>query len=154
MNARLLTFDCYGTLIDWDRGIRAYLSDVLARKGAGIALDDRGMTLVAVGEDRPGLPGETLRIDDVLVDAVGAQAQPQSGGRRECHGALEERSRQLSGLEPTASLRAPEPPDPPARGHRPDDRAPPGFSRGRDQSFEKCCPWSSARRCGRPPSHS
>ncbi|WP_079260379.1 class I adenylate-forming enzyme family protein [Streptomyces malaysiensis] len=32
---------------------------------AGIALDDPGMTLVAVGEDRPGVPDGTLRIDDV-----------------------------------------------------------------------------------------
>jgi 2-haloacid dehalogenase len=39
-NPRLLTFDCYGTLIDWDSGIRAYLAGVLARKGAGVALDD------------------------------------------------------------------------------------------------------------------
>jgi 2-haloacid dehalogenase len=33
---KLLTFDCYGTLIDWNSGIRAYLADLLARKGAGI----------------------------------------------------------------------------------------------------------------------
>jgi 2-haloacid dehalogenase len=33
---KLLTFDCYGTLIDWDSGIRAYLADLLARKGAVI----------------------------------------------------------------------------------------------------------------------
>src|SRR5436190_4171105 len=39
-NPRLLTFDCYGTLIDWDSGIRAYLAGVLARKGAEVALDD------------------------------------------------------------------------------------------------------------------
>jgi 2-haloacid dehalogenase len=28
----LLTFDCYGTLIDWETGIRAYLTGVLASK--------------------------------------------------------------------------------------------------------------------------
>jgi 2-haloacid dehalogenase len=33
---KLLTFDCYGTLIDWDSGIRAYLTDLLARKRVGI----------------------------------------------------------------------------------------------------------------------
>ena len=30
-----LTFDCYGTLIDWDAGIRAYLRRLLDAKGAG-----------------------------------------------------------------------------------------------------------------------
>jgi 2-haloacid dehalogenase len=30
-----LTFDCYGTLIDWDTGIRAYLRGLLDAKGAG-----------------------------------------------------------------------------------------------------------------------
>src|SRR4051794_17672010 len=29
-----LTFDCYGTLIDWETGIRAYLRRLLDRKGA------------------------------------------------------------------------------------------------------------------------
>jgi 2-haloalkanoic acid dehalogenase type II len=31
---RALTFDCYGTLIDWDSGIRAYLRRLLDLKGA------------------------------------------------------------------------------------------------------------------------
>jgi len=31
---RALTFDCYGTLIDWETGIRAYLRRLLDRKGA------------------------------------------------------------------------------------------------------------------------
>lgn len=34
-----LTFDCYGTLIDWDTGIRNFLSELLARKGVSIDLD-------------------------------------------------------------------------------------------------------------------
>jgi 2-haloacid dehalogenase len=37
---KLLTFDCYGTLIDWDSGIRAYLAGVLARKDAAIDLEE------------------------------------------------------------------------------------------------------------------
>jgi len=32
---RALTFDCYGTLIDWDAGIRAYLRRLLDAKGRG-----------------------------------------------------------------------------------------------------------------------
>jgi len=31
---RALTFDCYGTLIDWETGIRGYLRGLLASKGA------------------------------------------------------------------------------------------------------------------------
>ena len=37
---KLLTFDCYGTLIDWRTGIRAYLKDLLIKKGATISLDE------------------------------------------------------------------------------------------------------------------
>lgn len=37
---RALTFDCYGTLIDWETGIRAYLARLLAAKCAsGIDLE-------------------------------------------------------------------------------------------------------------------
>ncbi len=38
---RALTFDCYGTLIDWDTGIRAYLRRLLDAKGAGTVDLDR-----------------------------------------------------------------------------------------------------------------
>ncbi|MCS7192056.1 MAG: haloacid dehalogenase type II [Armatimonadetes bacterium] len=34
-----VTFDCYGTLIDWDTGIRNFLSKLLARKGVFVDLD-------------------------------------------------------------------------------------------------------------------
>ncbi len=34
-----VTFDCYGTLIDWDTGIRTFLRDLLARKGVVVDLD-------------------------------------------------------------------------------------------------------------------
>ncbi len=34
-----VTFDCYGTLIDWDAGIRNFLSDLLARKSVSADLD-------------------------------------------------------------------------------------------------------------------
>jgi 2-haloacid dehalogenase len=32
---RWLTFDCYGTLIQWDEGLQAAVRELLARKGAG-----------------------------------------------------------------------------------------------------------------------
>jgi 2-haloacid dehalogenase len=35
----LITFDCYGTLIDWESGVLSYLSAVLQRKGSPIDLD-------------------------------------------------------------------------------------------------------------------
>lgn len=34
-----VTFDCYGTLIDWDAGIRNFLRNLLARKNASVDLD-------------------------------------------------------------------------------------------------------------------
>lgn len=34
-----VTFDCYGTLIDWDSGIRKFLNELLSRKGASVDLD-------------------------------------------------------------------------------------------------------------------
>ncbi len=36
----LVTFDCYGTLIDWDTGILNFLRDLLARKSASVDLDN------------------------------------------------------------------------------------------------------------------
>ena len=38
MNERWATFDCYGTLIDWNRGIRAVLGDVFAQADADVNL--------------------------------------------------------------------------------------------------------------------
>ncbi len=34
-----VTFDCYGTLIDWDSGIRLFLQELVARKGVDVDLD-------------------------------------------------------------------------------------------------------------------
>lgn len=33
---RALTFDCYGTLIDWDKGIRAALKEVKGLAGVDV----------------------------------------------------------------------------------------------------------------------
>lgn len=33
----LLTFDCYGTLIDWDSALRVYVTDVLAHKNVAVS---------------------------------------------------------------------------------------------------------------------
>jgi len=34
LNVRAVTFDCYGTLVDWESGIHAWAAALLARKGA------------------------------------------------------------------------------------------------------------------------
>src|SRR5688572_9957919 len=34
MTYRAITFDCYGTLVDWESGIRAWAEKLIARKGA------------------------------------------------------------------------------------------------------------------------
>jgi 2-haloacid dehalogenase len=36
----LLTFDCYGTLIDWDSALRRYVADVIAAKGLSVSAAD------------------------------------------------------------------------------------------------------------------
>ena len=36
---KLVTFDCYGTLVDWAAGIRAYLGEILAHKNAEVDLE-------------------------------------------------------------------------------------------------------------------
>lgn len=35
----LLTFDCYGTLIDWDSALRVYMADLLRRKNLSVEPD-------------------------------------------------------------------------------------------------------------------
>ena len=37
---KVLTFDCYGTLIDWERGMIAALAPLTARAGGGLSCDD------------------------------------------------------------------------------------------------------------------
>jgi len=34
MTVRAITFDCYGTLVDWEAGIRAWADKIITRKGA------------------------------------------------------------------------------------------------------------------------
>ena len=41
-DTKLLTFDCYGTLIDWETGVRAYLGRVLENKDASADASARG----------------------------------------------------------------------------------------------------------------
>ena len=51
-----LTFDCYGTLIDWESGIFAALQPLLARTGAAL---DREAALTAFGRHESAQEAET-----------------------------------------------------------------------------------------------
>lgn len=49
---RALTFDCYGTLIDWERGIVSALAPLLRQRGGAIASDDTLLSAYAEAESR------------------------------------------------------------------------------------------------------
>ncbi len=51
----VLTFDCYGTLIDWESGICAALTPLLARAGIDLAHADGGPSPVGMGLARAGI---------------------------------------------------------------------------------------------------
>ena len=58
-----LTFDCYGTLIDWDSGIFAALGPLLSRARIGAAGDAVGLSRAGMGLSRSGVE---LSRDEVL----------------------------------------------------------------------------------------
>jgi 2-haloalkanoic acid dehalogenase type II len=64
-----LTFDCYGTLVDWERGILAELKPVAARHGAKIT---DGALLEAFGETERRCERETPTkpYNDLLADVL------------------------------------------------------------------------------------
>jgi 2-haloacid dehalogenase len=63
---RALTFDCYGTLIDWETGIRAYLRRVLERKGARQVDPERFYQHWYYQCELPTIAGPFLPYDQVL----------------------------------------------------------------------------------------
>jgi 2-haloacid dehalogenase len=40
MPTRIITFDCYGTLVDWETGIKTYAAALLKRKGSELTADE------------------------------------------------------------------------------------------------------------------
>ncbi|MBI2537877.1 MAG: HAD hydrolase-like protein [Gemmatimonadetes bacterium] len=64
----VITFDCYGTLIDWEAGIaEAFLA---AARGDGVALD-RGAVLAAYAEVEPAVEAGRYRLyRDVLAETA------------------------------------------------------------------------------------
>jgi 2-haloacid dehalogenase len=81
-----LTFDCYGTLIDWERGLLDALAPVLRRHGVTIA-DDRLLTLFAAAESEteagPYLPYRDVlgRVTGRIGAALGFAPDAQERGR-------------------------------------------------------------------------
>jgi 2-haloalkanoic acid dehalogenase type II len=64
----ILTFDCYGTLIDWDRGITEAFRAALAASGVTLPLDQ---VLAAYHQIEPAVQAEPFRrYRDVLTEAV------------------------------------------------------------------------------------
>jgi 2-haloacid dehalogenase len=76
---RWATFDCYGTLIDWDGGVRAELARVFGE-------DDADARLARYHEIEPGLQADGTRsYREVLTESMRALGAPES----EVHGLAE-----------------------------------------------------------------
>ena len=71
----VLTFDCYGTLIDWETGIRNSFRNALARTGAKIELSEKAFELYSVQERRLEKVTPHLSYREVLTRAAEAVAQ-------------------------------------------------------------------------------
>ncbi len=81
---RVLTFDCYGTLIDWETGIWDALQPLIMRnRDAEVT---RGTALLAFGQceslqeqETPGLlyPELLARVHRRIADSLGMQSDPQ-----------------------------------------------------------------------------
>ncbi len=80
MNYAIITFDCYGTLIDWESGI------VEAFRNAGIA-SDRGKLLEAYHREEPAVEKKYRSYREVLSETAGrvaaALGKPVSGEKAE-----------------------------------------------------------------------
>jgi 2-haloacid dehalogenase len=68
---KALTFDCYGTLIDWESGILAALRPVLEAHGAGVEVKEEEL-LEAFGRHETTIEaGEYLAYREVLAGVLG-----------------------------------------------------------------------------------
>ena len=66
----VITFDCYGTLIDWETGIKKAFHDALARTGAKTSLDPRVLELYAAEEQRLEKEAPHLAYRQVLTKSA------------------------------------------------------------------------------------
>ncbi len=78
---RLITFDCYGTLIDWESGIRKSLEDVLGSAGVHWSEKyfDRYLTTEAQLEAEPYQPYRDIltAVEDRLLTEAGVSSPPE-----------------------------------------------------------------------------
>jgi 2-haloalkanoic acid dehalogenase type II len=71
---QVLTFDCYGTLIDWETGIYRALSPWLEKQGVGVARDEL-LAAFAAAEAPQQQATPDLRYPELLARVHGAVAQ-------------------------------------------------------------------------------
>ena len=81
---RVLTFDCYGTLIDWEGGIWDALQPLIMRNRGSSATRDAGLRAFAQGESRqeqatPGLryPELLARVHLRIAESLGLQTDDE-----------------------------------------------------------------------------
>ena len=81
---RVLTFDCYGTLIDWEGGIWDALQPLIMRNRGSNATRDAGLRAFAQGESRqeqatPGLryPELLARVHRRIAESLGLQTDDE-----------------------------------------------------------------------------
>ncbi len=81
---RVLTFDCYGTLIDWEGGIWDALQPLIMRNRGASATRDAGLRAFAQGESRqeqatPGLryPELLARVHRRIAESLGLQTDDE-----------------------------------------------------------------------------
>jgi 2-haloacid dehalogenase len=70
----VLTFDCYGTLIDWETGLFTALQPLLARSGVGLSRD-AALETFAAHESRQQAATPELRYADLLAEVHRQLAQ-------------------------------------------------------------------------------
>ncbi|HZN62400.1 MAG TPA: haloacid dehalogenase type II [Planctomycetota bacterium] len=63
-----ITFDCYGTLIDWDRGLRQYLTRLLIAKRVSVPADELHKTWEAMQFIRLSRPYRRYRV--ILAESL------------------------------------------------------------------------------------
>jgi len=74
----VVTFDCYGTLIDWERGIRDAFADAARADGAAVDLES---ALAAYAESEPLVQGEAYRSYRAVLTETGRRVATKLGWR-------------------------------------------------------------------------
>ena len=128
---KALTFDCYGTLIDWETGLYAALQPLLQKGGITLGRDvgNFGLGMNPVGHDperirlarreheRLACPGHARAPLAVVPTRAAVLVAPAScppaswGGRPASSGAASSAARVAPGTQPTSPSTSRQPPD-------------------------------------------